>query len=80
MHLGSGIKVEDCGRNGGGSAEVINLSELLSPQTQHHLFYSPTTSISLSLFTPLFSSSNPLFGLPQGGKHKLWHREKWHTK
>ena len=40
MHLGSGIKAEDCGRNGVGSTEVINLSELSSPQTQRHLLYS----------------------------------------
>ncbi len=78
MHLGSGIKVEDCGRNGGGSAEVINLSELAqSPDTTPPLLFSHHQHLPL---TPLFSSSNPLFGLPQGGKHKLWHREKWHTK
>ena len=59
MHLGSGIKAEDCGRNGGGSTEVINLSELSSPQTQHHLLLFSVLPPPASL-TPLFSSGNPL--------------------
>ena len=75
MHLGSGIKAEDCGRNGVGSTEVINLSELSSPQTQRHLLLFSVLPPPASL-TLLFSSRNP--ALPQGGKHKLWSWEKWH--
>ena len=60
MHSGSGIKVEDCGRNGRGSAEVINLSELAqSPDTTPPLLFSHHQHLPLSLlhcFPPVILS------------------------
>ena len=81
MHLGSGIKVEDCGRNGGGSAEVINLSEPLSPPTQHHLSDSlPPASLSLlpHCFPPVILSLvspkevNTTYGAGRSGTQSRW--------
>ena len=37
-----------------GRLRLSIFQSLLSPQTQHHLFYSPTTSISLSLYSIVF--------------------------